>query len=113
MSDNARTDFDSMPQFEEARAGWIGRARAAARRIAAEKGQVTINDVRDVCPPPEGADPRIMGAVLHKGEFTRVDFMVSERRRCHGRTIGVFRLKGTGASAQPVAAACGRATEDK
>jgi len=95
MTDNARAIFDSLPQLEEARAGWIARARAAARRIAAEKGQVTINDVRAVCPPPEGADPRIMGAVLHKNEFVRVDFMVSERGSCHGRTIGVFRLKGS------------------
>jgi hypothetical protein len=85
--------FDTASFSEEARGNWIARARAAARRIAAEKGQVTINDVRDICPPPLEADPRIMGAVLHRGEFVRVDFTVSERPSCHGRTIGVFRLR--------------------
>lgn len=73
---------------------WIARARAAARGIAAEKGAVTVNDVRAVCLPPEDADPRIMGSVFRPDEFARVGFQVSERRSCHGRMIGVFRLKG-------------------
>ena len=73
---------------------WIAQARLAARRIACEEGAVTINDVREVCPPPEEADPRIMGAVFNGGEFVRVGFEVSSRRSCHGRMIGVFRLKG-------------------
>jgi hypothetical protein len=77
----------------KAHAGWIARARAAARRIAAEKGEVTINDVRAVCPPPEDADPRIMGAVLSRNEYVRTGFAVSQRRDCHGRMIGVFRLR--------------------
>lgn len=73
---------------------WIGEARRAARRIASEHGAVTINDVREICPPPDEADPRIMGSVLKKDEFVRVGFQVSSRRSCHGRMIGVFRLKG-------------------
>lgn len=91
----ARAIFDNetLPFWEETRAIWIKNARAAARRIAAEKGQVTVNDVRAVCPPPEGADPRIMGAVFARNEFARVGFTVSERRTCHGRIIGVFRLR--------------------
>lgn len=72
---------------------WIAHARLAAWRIAFEKGAVTIDDVREVCPPPEDADPRIMGAVFHGGEFVRVGFEVSARRACHGRMIGLFRLK--------------------
>ncbi len=73
---------------------WVAQARIAARHIAVEKGEVTINDVREVCPPPEDADPRILGAVFQKNEFVRVGFAVSDRRACHGRMIGVFRLKG-------------------
>jgi hypothetical protein len=84
--------------FEEKRGAndhreWIARARAAARRIAREKGQVTINDVRACCPPPQDADPRIMGAVFSRTEFVRVGFAVSYRKPCHGRHIGVFRLR--------------------
>lgn len=54
---------------------------------------VTVNDVRALCPSPEDADPRIMGAVFQKSEFVRVGFAASERRSCHGRMIGVFRLR--------------------
>ena len=74
---------------------WIERARDAARNLAAENGEVTINDVRDLCPPPEGADPRIMGSVFLSRDFVRVDFRKSGRAACHGRMIGVFRLRRT------------------
>jgi hypothetical protein len=82
------------PLPEAGRGEWIAQARAQARRIAAEKGQVTINDVRDVCPPPDGADPRIMGSVFVKRDFVRVGFAASGREACHGRPIGVFKLRG-------------------
>jgi hypothetical protein len=73
---------------------WIAGARAAARRIAGEQGQVTIDDVRAVCPPPDGADPRIMGAVFSGEGFERIGFTASRRDACHGRHIGVFKLRG-------------------
>jgi hypothetical protein len=73
---------------------WLSLARSAARRLAAERGEITINDVRALCPPPEGADPRIMGSVFLKRDFVRVDYRASSRDACHGRPIGVFRLRG-------------------
>jgi hypothetical protein len=73
---------------------WIANARACARRIAAERGRVTIDDVRAVCPPPDGADPRIMGSVFLHGEFRQVGQVNSSRKQCHGRPIAVFELKG-------------------
>jgi len=73
---------------------WIGQARDVARRIAGEKGQVTIDDVRALCPPPDSADPRIMGAVFAGNRFERIGFIASQRDACHGRTIGVFKLRG-------------------
>jgi CRISPR/Cas system CSM-associated protein Csm3 (group 7 of RAMP superfamily) len=96
---NARAIFDDalLPQFETRT--WVESARAIARRIAAERGQVTIDDVRVLCPPPEGADPRIMGSVFAGGQFAQVGRINSSRRECHGRSIGVFALKD-GASAQ-------------
>ena len=85
---------DILPLFEAARGPWISKARDAARRLAAEKGEITVNDVRAVCPPPDDADPRIMGSVFLKREFVRVGFKASSRDACHGRMIGVFRLRG-------------------
>jgi hypothetical protein len=88
-----------LPLFEAARGDWISRARDAARRLAQAQGEITINDVRALCPPPEGADPRIMGSVFLKRDFERVGFKPSTRDACHGRMIGVFRLRA-GASAR-------------
>jgi hypothetical protein len=75
------------------RHAWIARARDCAIAIAREKGSVTVNDVREACPPPEGADPRIMGAVLLAPQFARIGMRPSDRRTCHGRPIGVFTLR--------------------
>ncbi len=72
---------------------WMKAARGAARKAALEKGRVTIDDVRAVCPPPPDADPRIMGAVFAGGEFVRMGFEASSRAACHGRPIGVFQLR--------------------
>lgn len=72
---------------------WLEMARGHARRIASDKGEVTIDDVRRVCPPPDDCDPRIMGSVFSRKDFERVDFRASARETCHGRPIGVFRLK--------------------
>jgi hypothetical protein len=80
---------------------WLEAARMHARRIAREQGDVTIDDVRRVCPPPDGCDPRIMGSVFLRKDFQRVDFRASSRQACHGRPIGVFRLKGNGVQAIP------------
>jgi hypothetical protein len=97
MSEGAGTIFqDDVPLRGNGDHGdWIAQARLAARRIAAEQGAVTINDVREICPPPTEADPRIMGSVFKTDAFVRVGFQVSSRRSCHGRMIGVFRLRGS------------------
>lgn len=78
---------------------WLEVARSHARRIALEQGEVTIDDVRHICPPPEDCDPRIMGSVFLTRDFERVDFRASGRKACHGRPIGVFRLRGNGVQA--------------
>lgn len=95
----ARAIFDDevLPLFEQrAQNGrpWVESARACARRIAAARGQVTIDDVRALCPPPENADPRIMGSVFTAAEFHQIGRINSSRRECHGRSIGVFALRG-------------------
>jgi hypothetical protein len=79
--------------FDNARGQWLARARQAARNLAAQRGSVTIDEVRAVCPPPDDVDPRVMGAVFKRAEFELVDYIESRRKVCHGRHIGIFRLK--------------------
>ena len=72
---------------------WLTRARAAARSLAMRRGSVTIDEVRELCPPPGDVDPRVMGAVFKHNEFELVDYIESRRKACHGRHIGIFRLR--------------------
>lgn len=84
-----------LPIFEQHRAEWLERARAEARLIGTRQREVTINDVRAVCPPPAGVDPRVMGAVFLRSEWELLRHQRSQRAACHNRPVGVFRLKGS------------------
>jgi hypothetical protein len=75
------------------RRAWLMQARSAARSIAMKRGSVTIDEVREHCPPPDDADPRVMGAVFKRDEFELIDYIESRRKACHGRHIGIFRLR--------------------
>ena len=79
--------------FENHRMEWLAQARAVARRIARQNGTVTIDQVREFCPPPAGVDPRVMGAVMQPREFQMIRLTESRRKACHGRHIGVFKLR--------------------
>lgn len=83
--------------FEEYRADWLARAREAARCLGATGRTVTVDDVRAVCPPPDGIDPRVMGAVFRNKDWECLGYERSTRATCHNRPVGVFRLRGGGA----------------
>lgn len=95
MSNAARQIFDQqvLPLFEESRAQWLAAARAAAEKLGCEQATVTIDDVREKCPPPVNIDPRANGAVFTRKHWELVGYRQSDRTTCHGRPIGVFRLK--------------------
>ena len=88
-----------LPLQEETHGTWIDKARATARRLARELGAITIDDVREACPPPKGVDPRVLGAVFHpKKDWVCVDYRKSWRRECHNRPVAIWRLKERGAT---------------
>jgi hypothetical protein len=80
------------PMFEETRAAWLIEARDVARKLGETNAVVTIDMVRNLCPPPEGFDPRVMGAVFTKKEWARLGYKVGNRRTSHGRPIAMFQL---------------------
>lgn len=81
------------PLFERHRADWLAQARAVAWSLANKYGTVTIDQVRDHCPPPDSVDPRVMGAVFRTAEFESTgQHIKSARRTCHNRPVAVFRL---------------------
>jgi hypothetical protein len=91
---NMRDLFEEevLPLFEKYRAEWLAAARAHAVMIAGERGEVSADDIHDVCPLPPDIDPRVMGAVF-KPDFNLVRYEKSRRTICHHRPIGVFKLK--------------------
>ena len=82
-----------LPLFELTREEWLAEARAAARQLAERNTEITIDDVRAICPPPDSFDGRVMGAVFAGKAWECRGYKRSERKTCHGRPIGIFALK--------------------
>ncbi len=87
---------DVLPRLESGpdRAEWLAKARAVARRLGASGRIVDIDDVRAQCPPPEGIDPRINGAVFLRAEWKNLGYRTGSRPLSHNRPIARFRLRG-------------------
>ena len=86
--------LDWLDLLETHRADYLATARVIARDLAARRGTITIDDVRDTCPPPSHIDPRVMGAVLKSKDFEPTGAYVRSRRsECHHRPVAVFRLR--------------------
>lgn len=79
--------------YEVHRADFLRAARAAADKHLEENETITIDDVREVCPPPAGIDPRVYGAVFNTDDYECVGYRKSTRKECHNRPIGIFRKK--------------------
>jgi hypothetical protein len=89
MSEATKARDEALDLFELHRAAWLATARDAASRLYRRFGRpITIDDVRDECPPPPGTDPRVMGGVF--SGWRPVGFTNSRRRTCHGRPIRLF-----------------------
>ena len=84
---------EALELFEQYRAEWLRQAREFLHQQAIGT-QLTIDDVRDVAPPPVGVDPRIMGGVFSHQPWEVVGYKRSKRKECHTRPIAVFEKKG-------------------
>ena len=86
MSNELQTVMDL---FESTREDYLAEARLAAESLANERGVITVNDVREVCPPPDGIDPRVMGAIFRSKAWEKVGYISSSR--AHMRPIAQFK----------------------
>lgn len=76
-----------------ARSEYYVRAHAWAVAHCRARGSVTADDLHAGCPPPEGVDGRIIGAILRPPVFRPVAYEQSVRRAVnHGRTVRRFQL---------------------
>lgn len=86
-------DVEILPLFQASQPRWLERARITARYLARKNGQVCADDVRAECPPPAGADPRIMGGIFRKTEYEKIGYVNSARVINHGRPVAIFKLR--------------------
>lgn len=87
------TKQQALNLFETHRKEFLEHCRWVAVRIAKDKGNVTIDDVRDECPLPLNIDGRVYGAVFASEEFEIVGHTKTRIKSSHGRLVGVYTLK--------------------
>lgn len=85
--------LDWLDLLETHRADWLATARDAARQLLETREWITIDHVREVCPPPRDVDPRVMGAVFKHLDFEPTgEYVASKRDTCHKRPVAKFRF---------------------
>lgn len=87
-----QTRDEALDALEIARREYVAQARAAAFVVASKMpdGMITIDDVRAVCPPPDGIDPRVMGTILRAPDWRKIGYTNSRRGTCHKRPVAIF-----------------------
>jgi len=79
--------------LEYHRGDYLEYARDAARWLLEERETITIDDVREICPPPPDINPCVMGAVFRTKDFEGTGEYVRTRRGiAHARAVQRFRL---------------------
>lgn len=82
---------EALHLLEKVRREYISNARYAAQKLyITTRKPVTVDDVREVCPPPEGVDGRVMGAILREPEWIKSGYVNSSRKISHRRPISQF-----------------------
>lgn len=95
MSDSS-FETSIVPLFENGQSSnWLEIARNVAIELGRKNYVVTIDMVREECPPPDEIDPRIMGAIFTKKTWDRVGYTSGNRSASHYRPICQFRLKNS------------------
>lgn len=83
-----------MLEHERVKAGYLWAARTIAARICKQKGEVTINDIRDQLPPPESMHPSVLGAVFRNKQFKHTGrYTTAKHVSSHARKVGIYKLR--------------------
>lgn len=96
MNENREKRDEAIDAVQKDHADWVTDAQTWALNHAMMNGTVTSDDVRDNCPLPEGADPRILGAVFRNGinrRLHKVGYTESRSPRAHARPIPVWSIR--------------------
>lgn len=84
-----------LADLEKRRWAYIEQARRYAVDFARRWGVVSINNVREGCPPPADVPPAALGAVFKERKVWQVvSFCLAEHPAAHARVVRVYKLKG-------------------
>lgn len=84
---------EALAYFECVRSDWLNAARIKAINIARRKGQVTINDLREVVTLPHEFSPNTWGAVFKSKEFEAIGYTQASHSAAHARVVRIYKLK--------------------
>lgn len=78
--------------FELRDSEFLTACRSIAKRVAMERGQVSINDIRELVELPTNMNPSVFGAIFRVREFKPVGFTEAKHKSAHARAVRVYSL---------------------
>lgn len=90
--------FESKAQaldfFEKEKANYLALAREVAEKLATFNSWITIDQVREECPPPPTlTSNKVLGAVFNTEKWERVGYEPTKIKTSHGRIVTRWSLK--------------------
>ncbi len=82
----------TLDTFEFRDSEFLNQCRSVAKRIAMERGQVSINDIRDRVKLPPNVNPSVLGAVFRNSQFKPIGYTEARHPSAHARAIRVYEL---------------------
>jgi hypothetical protein len=71
----------------------LGALRNLARNLAWERGEISINDLREFAELPEDTTPLVFAAVFRGKDWEPCGFTMAAHPQAHARTVRLYRLR--------------------
>lgn len=88
------TKQEAMDLFAKQRAEFLEYCRWVAIKLYKQKGNITIDDVREEVKLPMNINGRVFGAVFND-DWELVSYVKTTRQTSHGRVVGVWKYLGS------------------
>ncbi len=82
-----------LTKIEARNAGVLDALRNLARNLAWERGEISINDLREEANLPEDTTPLVFAAVFRGKDWEPCGFTMAAHPKAHARTVRVYRLR--------------------
>ena len=90
MKTGQQLKLEILDDIEARRSQFISMARNMARSISRERGQVSINDIREKHPLPDDVHPSAYGAVFRGPLWKVIGYTAAKHSDAHGRLIRIY-----------------------